>query len=300
MNTNSILPLRLIVTTDCNGKCNFCHKEGACSGHEMPLDLIVSCANIAKKMLVPVTITGGEPTLRKDLDEIIYRIYETAPNIKLGLTTNGLFLRDYSRIKTSLGMINLSIISFDNNIAQQYQKVKPQIALDGLKAFPATSKTLNVVVIKENYLHINTFIDYCISNNYNLDLMFELKNFTKEELDIQKHVLNILEKIGIIKLILKPSPVLEISINRHIKIRVKHPRLSLIPKFDFCHGCVYNEECFERICSLRVYPDGQISPCLKKKIATTGNNDLENRIKEYYNMLIGNMSLLSFIADNPM
>lgn len=298
MNTNSILPLRLIVTTDCNGGCKFCHREGACHGFEMPLDLVESCAKIAKKLSVPITITGGEPTLRKDLDKVINRIYENAPNIKLGLTTNGAFLRDYSSIKSSLDMLNLSIISFDENIAQQYQKVKPQIALDGFRLFPAVSKTLNVVVIKENYLHINNFIDYCIKYNYNLDLMFELKNYVKADYDIQKYVLNTLENIGEIKLLLKPSPVLEILINDYVKIRVKHPRLSRIPKFGFCHGCDYNKVCFERICSLRVYPDGQISPCLKKKSITTNNNDLENRIVEYYNMLINDMSLLSFITND--
>ena len=103
MINNSLIPLRLIVTTKCNGHCYFCHKEGACSSQDMSLNIISTCAKIANKLSVPITLTGGEPTLRKDIDKVIYKIYKTAPNVKLGLTTNGANLITYSNIKMSNG-----------------------------------------------------------------------------------------------------------------------------------------------------------------------------------------------------
>lgn len=156
MLNNSLIPLRLIVTTTCNGHCYFCHKEGACSSsQEMPLNLIATCAKIADRLSVPITLTGGEPTLRKDIDKVIYKIYNTAPNVKLGLTTNGANLLTYSNIKMSIDTLNLSIISFEDDIAKQYQNVIPERALDGLKAFPAINKNLNVVILQDNLFQIN-------------------------------------------------------------------------------------------------------------------------------------------------
>lgn len=297
MINNSLIPLRLIVTTKCNGHCYFCHKEGACSSQDMSLNIISTCAKIANKLSVPITLTGGEPTLRKDIDKVIYKIYKTAPNVKLGLTTNGANLITYSNIKMSIDTLNVSIISFEDDIAKQYQNVTPKRAFDGLKAFPAINKNINVVILQDNFLQINKFIDFCVKNNYDLDLMFELKTYTQKDFEIQNYIFDTVEKLGDVRLILKPSPVLEISMNNSVKIRIKHPYLSSIPLFGFCRGCIHDNDCYERICSLRVYPNGQIAPCLKRKSNVMSDIDLEHSLIEFYDALGNDTSLLSFITN---
>lgn len=291
---NSI-PLRLIINTHCNGKCYFCHKEGANSSREMPLDLILECANTARFLSAPVTLTGGEPTLRKDLDIIISEINRTVSDINLGLTTNGANLIAFSNIKTPIDTLNLSIASFDNDISQKYQRVNPQEALNAFAVFPAKTKNINVVVTKDNYLQVKQFIDYCIKNNYNLDLMFELKEYTEEDLIIQKSVFNCIEAYDNLKIILKPSPVLEFYVCDSVRIRIKHPYLSSMPRFNFCKGCSQINQCYERICSIRVHPDGQISPCLSRD--KSRYNFSKKSIIQLYNE-INNVSLLSFITSN--
>lgn len=296
MTNKHVIPIRLIVTTNCNGNCYYCHNEGTSLKQDMTLDMIASCADIAKQISAPIAITGGEPTLRKDLDSIIYEIYNIYPHINQGLTTNGAQLLSFSDLKICINTLNLSITSFDNNIAQKYQNVNPQTALKGFEQFPANNKNLNIVVVKDNYLEIPKFIDYCIKNKYNLDLMFELKSYTKEDIAIQKYVLGIVERLGRIELVLKQSPILEICVNSYTKIHIKHPYLSSLPRFEFCKNCSKAHNCFERICSLRIFPDGNISPCLYRKFSIDINNFTPEIIK-IYQKVNDDVSYLSFITE---
>ena len=294
---NHIIPFRLIITTQCNGSCYFCHKEGANTPQDMPLELIKRCSAIANSISAPISITGGEPTLRKDLNKIINEIHKVAPNNNLSLTTNGFRLIDFcNSIETSIDTLNLSITSLNNSISLRYQNVKPEKALHSFECFPAINKNLNIVVVQDNYREINSFIDYCVKQCCDLDLMFELKSYTKDDLLLQKYIFDLIEGLGKAKIILKPSPVLEIDVNENTKIRLKHPYLSAIPKFDFCQNCNEILSCYERICSLRIYPNGYYSPCLKKRIATN-SSDFEHDIIEAYKNILNNFSLLSFIID---
>ena len=291
------VPFRLIITTQCNGSCYFCHKEGANTPLDMPLDLVKRCSAIASSISAPNSITGGEPTLRKDLDQIINEIHEAAPNNNLSLTTNGFRLIDFcNNIGTSIDTLNLSITSFNSSISQRYQNVKPDKALHSFECFPAVNKNLNIVVVQDNYREINSFIEYCVKKSCDLDLMFELKSYTKDDLLLQKYIFDLIEGLGKAKIILKPSPVLEIDVNENTKIRLKHPYLSAIPKFDFCQNCDDILSCYERICSLRIYPNGSISPCLKKRIKTNCI-DFEHDIIDVYKNILNGFSLLSFIIN---
>lgn len=292
-----IIPLRLIITTQCNGSCYFCHKEGANTPQDMPLELIKRCSAIANSISAPISITGGEPTLRKDLYQIINEIHKVAPNNHLSLTTNGFRLSDFcNSMETSIDTLNLSIISLNNSISLRYQNVNPEKALHSFECFPAINKNLNIVVVQDNYREINSFIDYCVKQRCDLDLMFELKSYTKDDLLLQKYIIDLVEGLGKAKIILKPSPILEIDVNENTKIRLKHPYLSAMPKFAFCQKCEDVLSCYERICSIRIYPNGYISPCLKKWIKTN-SIDFEHEIIDVYKNKLNDFSLLSFIFD---
>ncbi len=72
--------LRLIVTKDCNYQCYFCHHEGV--KKELKSELNSSdyeyLFSICKEYFGwnDVSITGGEPFMNKDIDNIIKKIYE--------------------------------------------------------------------------------------------------------------------------------------------------------------------------------------------------------------------------------
>lgn len=111
--------LRLSVTDACNYRCNYCLPDGYHSSTaNLPLTLKeigTLVAAFAQMGTRKVRLTGGEPSLRRDLSEII-RIAKGTPGIReVAVTTNGYSLRRYlpTWIDAGLDAVNLSIDSLD-------------------------------------------------------------------------------------------------------------------------------------------------------------------------------------------
>lgn len=79
-----------IFTTACNMKCPFCHNGDLVFGDVSPYEEndVLSYLSKRRKVLDGVCITGGEPTLQKDLAEFIFKIKEIGLLVKLD--SNGL------------------------------------------------------------------------------------------------------------------------------------------------------------------------------------------------------------------
>lgn len=280
-----IPPLRLVLNRHCNGNCPFCHHEGYKQNIDMPIQMVGECAAIANELSVPdLSLTGGEPTLRQDLREIV-EVIQGAYGGRIGLTTNGYKLSELcNKIKRPLHTINLSITSFKENIYERYQNTNPVIALDALQAFPAHNKNLNIVVIEENYHSITDIIAYCLDHSLSADLMFELKQYSTHDVLMQQYVIQELLKIGKPEIKYSITPTFVITVNEKCKISIKHPLLSSLVSWSICQQCTTSSSCFERICSIRVYPDGLVSPCLNNSVKLTAES-LPIKIKKTYECL---------------
>lgn len=108
-----LLPLDEIdlhVTTRCNLKCKFCSvRANEHTYPDLPLSNIKEVIITAKTLgLKHLHLTGGEPTLRSDLEEIIN--FATKQNIETRLITNGYLLDKYRlrRLHES-GLVNIMI-----------------------------------------------------------------------------------------------------------------------------------------------------------------------------------------------
>lgn len=82
----------IIFTQGCNFKCPYCHNSELIpmksKDHEyFSSDYIFNLLNNRKKLIDGISITGGEPTLQKDLYDFINKIKEI--NLKVKLDTNG-------------------------------------------------------------------------------------------------------------------------------------------------------------------------------------------------------------------
>lgn len=83
------------VTARCNLECAFCYNYWRAEGRGMPPDLCTAdmvrlAGRIAGTGPVSVTITGGEPLLREDLEEIASEL--SGRGITVGVATNGMLL----------------------------------------------------------------------------------------------------------------------------------------------------------------------------------------------------------------
>jgi len=134
--------LRLSVTDVCNFSCNYCLPDGyqgdggRVGAGFLRLDEIRHiAAAFAQAGTRKIRITGGEPSVRSDLPEIIAAVKQTPGIEKVVITTNGYKLpeRIDSWVDAGLDGLNLSIDSLDPSIFQAITgHHRLQELLDGL------------------------------------------------------------------------------------------------------------------------------------------------------------------------
>lgn len=151
-----------IFTSGCNFACPFCHNSGLVKGTEpeIPTNEILEYLNKRKNVLTAVCISGGEPTLHRDLPDFIAKIKELGYLVKLD--TNG----------TNLDMLKFLVEN----------KLIDYVAMDIKNSLDNYSKTIGI----DNKTNIKETIDYLM--NCGIDYEFRttiIKNYHTEN-DIQK------------------------------------------------------------------------------------------------------------------
>ncbi|NRA60763.1 MAG: GTP 3',8-cyclase MoaA [Psychrobium sp.] len=161
--------LRLSITDVCNFSCNYCLPDGyQCSQPRDFLSLakITRIANAFSEMgTEKIRITGGEPSLRKDLPEIIAACKAPQNIKKVALTSNGYKLPQHINqwLDAGLDAINISIDSLD---PRQFQQITghnklPHIlkGIDMALSDGRADVKVNVVLMREyNGYDIETFL----------------------------------------------------------------------------------------------------------------------------------------------
>ncbi|MBK7844414.1 MAG: GTP 3',8-cyclase MoaA [Bdellovibrionales bacterium] len=113
--------LRLSVTDICNFRCTYCLPDGYQKSHEIREDEMTVreirnlCEGFNLLGFEKIRLTGGEPTLRKDLIEIVSAVSDLS-NLKiLALSTNGHNLDKLARPLREAGVnaLNVSLDSLD-------------------------------------------------------------------------------------------------------------------------------------------------------------------------------------------
>lgn len=139
--------LRLILTENCNLKCQYCHKEGIQYKQQSMIDLEQS--KILIKILYRYGIRkfklmGGEPTLYKYTEDIIRSIKLLGNDTDVSIITNGLFNKNIMRsyIEAGLDRVNVSVHSWGS---------------------PVTMNLVGMNDLQLNKLKFN--MNYLISNN---------------------------------------------------------------------------------------------------------------------------------------
>lgn len=108
--------VRISLTDRCNFDCVYCHNEGLGDTRgpmepqedELTADEVVRFLEVAAEFdIEAVKLTGGEPMLRQDLEDIIRRTPEA---MEVSLTTNGTFLpgRAQELVTAGLDRVNVS------------------------------------------------------------------------------------------------------------------------------------------------------------------------------------------------
>ncbi|MEQ6376975.1 GTP 3',8-cyclase MoaA [Bacillaceae bacterium S4-13-56] len=139
--------LRISVIDQCNFRCTYC-MPAEIFGDDyrflpakelLSFDEIVRLAEIFSKLGVEkIRLTGGEPLLRKNLSELISKLYEIEGIKDIALTTNGIFLPKYANELKAAGLsrVNVSLDAIEDEVFQSIngRGVKTSPVLKGIEA----------------------------------------------------------------------------------------------------------------------------------------------------------------------
>lgn len=130
--------LRLSVTDACNFKCVYCLPDGFRATPGAPRALSLDeierlLAGMAALGIWKIRLTGGEPTLRRDLVEIVARARATPGIRRVALSTNGDRLDALARPLAAAGLSQVNV-SVDHPDAPGFAAVTGKDRLAGVRA----------------------------------------------------------------------------------------------------------------------------------------------------------------------
>ncbi len=147
-----IVYLRLSLTDRCNFRCSYC-SPGMESAHgdvlERP-DIRRLVGIFAAMGIRRVRLTGGEPTLRRDIVEIVSDLHATPGIEEIALTTNGHRLEELALPLRQAGLrqLNVSLDTFDG---ERLTRLSGRAAdLDRIRRGIATAATVGYPSLKVN------------------------------------------------------------------------------------------------------------------------------------------------------
>lgn len=154
--------LRISLTDACNLRCVYCMPEDMTfrPRHELMSDeeLLLLVRVGASLGVNKIRLTGGEPTIRPNLIEIVREIANT-PGIKdLAMTTNGLLLPKLAKPLAEAGLrrVNISIDTLD---AKKFRQITRWGDLDDIWRAIRASEEAGLTPIKLNCVVVRNFND---------------------------------------------------------------------------------------------------------------------------------------------
>lgn len=281
-----LLKLRIVVNSECNFNCFFCHFEGQ-SRHIpslTPSDIGFVADAAVKLGIMDFKLTGGEPLLRRDIVEIVEELSLRKPR-DLSLTTNGSLLGELAQRLHEAGLmrINVSLHSLRPERYAYITGTSPRMfskVIDGLiKARDVGFRDikLNMVVTKVNVDEIDDLINFAAKYGFSLQLI-ELMPVGYGELSFDE---NYVDLTPIIKRLSERGRFIGNRVDLHNRplFNVNGVKVEIVKNYrnpTFCAGCT----------TIRLTSDGWLKTCLYKPPSVRvwdliKSRDLEGLIKAF-------------------
>ncbi|MGC8942338.1 MAG: GTP 3',8-cyclase MoaA [Sulfurihydrogenibium sp.] len=285
--------LRISVTDKCNLKCFYCRPDNM---EFIPHEEILRYEEIARLVkamtkygLKKVRITGGEPLVRPQIENLVYLLRQIPEIQDIGMTTNGITLAHHAEKlkKAGLNRLNISIDSLKPELFYQITKGRLEDVLEGIKV----SKKLGFDPIKINAVIIKglndnealDFVEFGIEYGVEIRFMEMMplgQGYIKWEKDMVRPLEEIKTKIEEKYGSLIPSFSIGSGAARVYEIPKYKAKIGFITPISnpFCDGCS----------KLRLTPEGKIKLCLRtdeeipiKEVLRNGTDeDLDKMLKK--------------------
>ena len=271
--------LRVILTANCNLKCDYCHKEGVSENfsRELSPNFLIKLLHCLYGIgIKKIKFMGGEPTLYKALPEVLRNIRHFDADISL--ISNGVFNKKFIEecFNNGLQRINISIHAWsDLKLAEKIGMSLKQLNLlhENLNYLIASKKLtkLNYVYLKRNNLdEFYAIMDWINSNEQVLDILNLLSDdeialsqeqCTFEEIFSKIRARYTVHEVGVHKNFCSLDS-LRIKLAEGGTVNLKIFPLNESRPFSACDGCKKFSYCREGIRAIRLTHDGFLQPCL--------------------------------------
>lgn len=172
--------IRLSVTDKCNFRCEYClpngYQQTNCNSSLNLTEIRNLVAALVELGVSKIRLTGGEPTLRRDLVEIISLVREFPEVETIALTTNAYKLKSHLNDYVSAGLTHLNI-SIDSLNTENFQNITGVDKLDYILSAvdyalesSLQSVKINTVLLKSNFTELDDFLT--LVRDKNIDVRF--------------------------------------------------------------------------------------------------------------------------------
>lgn len=270
--------IRVSVTKQCNFRCQYCMPAAPLDFFDdeelLPLDNVLEFLKIAiDEGVKKIRITGGEPLLRKGLDEFIAKLHAYNKEVALVLSTNGFLLKKMAKDLKNAGLSQVNV-SLDSLKSDRVLKISQKDALKNtLEGIEESLKVglklkLNTVVIK----------------SVNDDEILELLEYAKNR-HIQIRYIEFMENTHAKSLVkgLKEEEILDLIAQKYKIIETEKPKQGSSKIYTLENGYQFgiiapHSDDFCQSCNrIRLASDGKICPCLYYQDAIDAKEAIINK-----------------------
>ncbi|MCS6191686.1 GTP 3',8-cyclase MoaA [Shewanella baltica] len=273
--------LRLSVTDRCDFRCVYCMTEDPCflpKDHVLHLEELAWIAQAFTELgVTKIRLTGGEPLVRTDCDQLVSLLGKLPGLTDLSMTTNGSRLTKFAKPMFAAGLkrLNISLDTLNPTLFTQLTRNgKLDRVIDGIDSAIAAGFErikINAVILKQqNDNEVIDLVDFCRSRR--LDIAF-IEEMPLGEIDERKRARHC--SSDEVKAIIESRYPLQLS-NKRTGGPARYYTMADSPihigfisphSHNFCHEC-------NRV---RVTVEGQLLLCLGNEHAV----DLKSIVREF-------------------
>ncbi|RMI35818.1 GTP 3',8-cyclase MoaA [Nocardia stercoris] len=178
--------LRVSITEKCSLRCTYCMPEEGLP--PIPAGDLLSAAELVRVVTLAVRelgvhevrFTGGEPLMRRDLEQIVAGCRAALPDLPIAITSNGVGLEHRAAALAAAGLtrINISLDTVDRaGFARLTRRDRLDSVLDGIRAAHRAGLApvkVNAVLMRETLSGTVDLLDWCVSEGCELRFIEEM------------------------------------------------------------------------------------------------------------------------------
>jgi len=268
------------ITNRCNNNCVYCqgHNDPPSLPEELPLSIIQDTLKDAIDANFNFfCFLGGEPSIRKDIVEILKSV-GNVPNINLRLITNlKIFRREMYEALFDTQSYDAEIVaSFENFSYPNYKRVDPKLSLNRIEKINTLatkynekftngkkrSISLHSVISRENFYKIGEFVDFFYKKGIQISLGLVCPSvFTDHPKNYNEF------QRSEIQLVINQLNKLENENKLNFANQVLRDFLKIYTFGSFSHRA----DCWAGKKQVIINSDGQVFPCISESYLTSNN-----------------------------